>query len=137
MYKTIIIPVDLEHKGQLDKALATGADLAKHYKAELYAVGVTGTAPGRVAHNPDEYAEKLAAFAADQSIIQGIEVKPMAMTSNDPAVDVDDTIQQAATELGADLVVMASHVPGFADYIFASRAGYLASHSDLSVFVVR
>lgn len=137
MYKTIMTPVDLEHKDQLDKALATSADLAKHYKAEFYIVGVTGTAPGRVAHNPAEYAEKLAAFAADQSIIQGVEVKAKAMTSNDPAVDVDDTLQQAATEISADLVVMASHVPGFADYVFASRAGYLASHSDLSVFVVR
>ena len=39
--------------------------------------------------------------------------------------------------LGVDLVVMASHVPGFREYIFHSNAGFLASHTDLSVFVVR
>jgi len=137
MYKTIMIPVDLEHQDQLGKALATGADLAKHYKAELYVVGVTGTAPGRVAHNPAEYEQELAAFAAEQSAEQGTEFKAKAMTSNDPAVDLDDTLEQAASEINADLVVMASHIPGFADYIFAPRAGYLASHSSLSVFVVR
>ena len=35
------------------------------------------------------------------------------------------------------LIIMASHVPGFRDYVFASNSGYLASHTDLSIFVVR
>jgi nucleotide-binding universal stress UspA family protein len=61
----------------------------------------------------------------------------MAKISHDPTADVDDALEQAAEEIGADLIVMASHVPNFADFIFASRAGYLASHSHLSVFVVR
>ena len=39
--------------------------------------------------------------------------------------------------LRIDLIVMASHVPGVAEYVFASNAGYLASHADLSVLVVR
>ncbi len=137
MYKTIMIPVDLEHADQLEKALATGADLAKHYHAALHAVGVTSAAPGVVAHNPSEYADKLEAFAAKQTARHGVDFKAKAMVSHDPAVDLDETLKRAATEIGADLVVMASHVPGFFDYVFASRAGYLASHSDLSVFVVR
>ena len=63
MYKTVMIPVDLEHKDLLEKALATAADLAQHYGAELYAVGVTSAAPGVVAHNPSEYAQKLDQFS--------------------------------------------------------------------------
>ena len=137
MYKTIMVPVDLEHPDQLKKALATGADLAKHYDAELYAVGVTSSAPGALAHNPSEYAERLEAFADQQTSLHGVRLQAKAMVSNDPAVDLDDTLKKAGSEIGADLVVMASHVPGFLDYIFAPRAGYLASHSDLSVFVVR
>ena len=137
MYKTIMTPVDLEHEDQLDKALATAADLAKHYGAALYAVGVTAAAPSRIAHNPTEYAAKLDAFAQAQTTKRGVAFEPLAKVSHDPAVDIDDTLEKAAEEIGADLVVMASHVPGFADYIFASRAGYLASHSHLSVFVVR
>lgn len=137
MYKTIMIPVDLEHSDQLNKALSIGADLARHYNADLFAVGVTSGAPSAVAHNPLEYAQKLEAFAAEQTALHGIEFKAKAMESHDPAVDLDDTLQKAGSEIGADLVVMASHVPGFIDYVFASRAGYLASHSDLSVFVVR
>jgi nucleotide-binding universal stress UspA family protein len=137
MYKTIIIPVDLEHRETLDKALMVGADLAKHYGAELHLVGVTHAAPGAVAHNPKEFAEKLDAFASGQTNKHGVTFKAKAMVSHDPAVDLDQTLEQAASEIGADLVVMASHVPGFFEHIFASRAGYLASHTSLSVFVVR
>ncbi len=137
MYKSIMIPVDLEHTDTLEKALATAADLAKHYHAELHAVGVTTSAPGVVAHNPTEYTQKLEIFAADQTAKYGVDFRAKAMVSHDPAVDLDDTLKQAASEIGTDLVVMASHVPGFFDYIFASRAGYLASHTSLSVLVVR
>ena len=137
MYKTIMIPVDLEHADQLEKALSIGADLAEHYGAELVAVGVTASAPGAAAHNPAEYAAKLDAFAADQTVAHGVGFKAKAMVSHDPAVDLDATLQKAGSEIGADLVVMASHVPGFIDYIFSSRAGYLAAHADISVFVVR
>lgn len=137
MYKSIMIPVDLEHTDTLEKALATAADLAKRYHAELHAVGVTMSAPGVVAHNPTEYAQKLEAFTADQTAKYGVDFRAKAMISHDPAVDLDDTLKQAASEINADLVVMASHVPGFFDHIIASRAGYLASHTSLSVFVVR
>jgi nucleotide-binding universal stress UspA family protein len=137
MYNAIMIPVDLAHVDQLTKALKTGADLAKVYSARLVAVGVTGSAPSEVAHNPVEYAQKLAAFAADQSARLGVAVEAKAVTSHDPAVDIDDTLEKAADEIGADLVVMASHIPGMMEYVIASRAGYLASHSSRSVFVVR
>ena len=39
--------------------------------------------------------------------------------------------------LGADLVVMATHVPNLTDYIWASHGGHLASHAKASVFLVR
>lgn len=137
MYKLIMIPVDLEHPDTLEKALSVGDDLAKHYQAELYVVGVTHSAPGVVAHNPSEYAQKLQAFAADQTAKRGTEFKSKAVVSHDPAVDLDDKLMQAASDIGADLIVMASHIPGFVDYLFASKAGYLASHTSLSVFIVR
>lgn len=137
MYKAIMVPVDLEHADRLDKALTIGADLAKLYGATLHVVGVTTATPSAVAHNPAEYAQKLEQFAKEKTARRGVPFEAKAMTSHDPTVDIDSALQKAAADIGADLVVMASHVPGFVDYIFASRAGYLASHSDLSVFVVR
>lgn len=137
MYKKIIVPVDLAHTDMLDKALATAADLAKHYGAELCCVGVTAAAPSAVAHNPKEFGERLEAFAKDCGARHGVTMTARTVESHDPARDVDEALDKAVHAEGADLVVMASHVPTFADHIFASRAGWLASHTDTSVFVVR
>ena len=55
----------------------------------------------------------------------------------DPVADLDRALNRLFHELEVDLVVMASHIPGIRDYVFHSNAGFLASHTDLSVFVVR
>lgn len=137
MYHTIMVPVDLQHADKLEKALATGADLAKFYGAAIHMVGVTASEPSSVAHNPSEFARKFQAFADEQSAKRGVSFIAREITSHDPTIDLDEHLDKAADEIGADLIVMASHIPGIADYIFSSRAGFLASHTDKSVFVVR
>lgn len=137
MFKKIMIPVDLAHADKLKRALDVAADLSKHYGASAHLVGVTAPQPGAVAHNPKEFAAKLESFAAKEGKARSTAFKAKALTSHDPATDLDDTLHAASHELGADLVVMASHVPGFAEHILGSNAGYLASHSDISVMVVR
>lgn len=137
MYKNIIIPVDLAHQEGLAKALSVGADLAKHYDAKITAVSVTSSAPTSVAHNPSEFGQVLEKFADEQSQAHGVRFFAKAMTTPDPTIDIDDALNEAASELNCDLIIMGSHVPGFSEHIFASRAGYLASHSAISVLVVR
>lgn len=137
MYSTIMIPVDLKHTDQMDKALNVAADLAKLYNATAHIVGITPSAPTEIAHNPREFGEKLAAYGKERSAAVGIDFATHAEISHDIRRDLDDVLARVAKAIDADLVVMASHVPGFADHILASNAGYLASHSTLSVFVVR
>ena len=137
MYRTILVPIDLAHVDRLEKALQTAADLAKHYGAGLCYVGVTATTPGAVAHNPEEFARKLEAFGRGQGERHGCAVATRAYSSHDPAVDLDETLMKAIEEAGADLVVMASHVPGLPEHSFASNAGRLAAHATISVFVIR
>jgi nucleotide-binding universal stress UspA family protein len=138
MYKKIMVPVDLAHSKQLDKALTTAADLARHYAIPICYVGVTAAAPGAVAHDPTEFAEKLKQFETSQAQTFGLQAaSSAAFISHDPAVDLDATLLKAIQETGADLVVMASHIPGFPDYLFASNAGYIAMHAKVSVMVVR
>ncbi|MEQ9608917.1 MAG: universal stress protein [Kiloniellaceae bacterium] len=137
MYRKIMVPVDLSHREKLEKAVATAADLAKHYEVPLQMVAVTASAPGSVAHNPKEFAAKLAEYAAAEGSKYGVDIGAHAVTSPDPAIDLDDKLGREAHDIGADLIVMASHVPGFAEHLFSSNAGYLASHTDISVFVVR
>lgn len=137
MYKTIMVPVDLEHAERLDKALRTAADLARHYGATACYLAIATATPGPVAHNPAEFARKLEDFGRDQASKYGHSVTTRALISHDPAADLDHKLVEAVHETGADLVVMASHIPGIADAIWPSHGGRLASHADVSVFVVR
>ncbi|WP_432470999.1 universal stress protein [Amphritea sp. HPY] len=137
-YQKIMVPVDLVHIDHLGKALTTVADLARMYQIPVCYVGVSSALPSEIAHNPDEFANQLELFAQQQADKHGLpEVTSWAVISHDPAVDLDAKLMQTATELGADLIVMASHVPGLIEYVFSSNAGYVASHASVSVFVVR
>lgn len=137
MYKQIMAPVDLAHLDQLDKALKTAADLALHYKIPVCYVGVTASAPSKLAHNPAEYVQKLEAFANQQAQAYGHEATAKAYTSHDPTSDLDDTLLKAVDDVGADLVVMATHVPTIVDYVWPSNGGKIASHAGASVLLVR
>lgn len=138
MYQKIMVAVDLAHADRLEKALTTAADLSKHYNAPLCYVGVSAALPGPVAHNPQEFAGKMKAFGSAQAERHGLtDVTSAVYVSHDPTVDLDETLLKAVEETGADLVVMASHVPGVAEHLFASNAGYVGMHSKASVFVVR
>lgn len=138
MYSKIMVPVDLAHIDRLEKALTTAADLAKLYAIPVCYVGVSASAPSPIAHTPAEFSAKMKKFSEDQAGKYGLpETSSAAYISHDPAIDLDDTLMKAARDSGADLVVMASHVPGLAEHIFASNAGYFASYSEVSVLVVR
>lgn len=137
MYTKIMIPIDLRHIEQMGKALQVAADIGKLYSAETHIVGVGQTVPSQVARTPKEFADKLSAFASRSSEVYGIAFKPHSEISHDPSVDLDNVLARAAKTIGTDLVVMASHMPGLAEHIFPSNAGYLASHADISVLVVR
>lgn len=137
MFRKIMVPVDLSHVPSLQKALACAADLAGHFGASVTYVGVTSSAPGPQAHNPEEYDQKLGAFAAEQGRAGGVQTAHHAIVSHDPTSDLDDALLRATEETGADLVVMASHEPGVMDYFWPSHGGRLAEHAKCSVLVVR
>jgi nucleotide-binding universal stress UspA family protein len=137
MYEKIMVPVDLAHVERLVKALDVATDLAKHYRIPICYVGVTMPMPSEVAHTPEEYADKLAQFGAAQATKRGIKVETASYVSHDPAIDLDEKLLEAVKDTKSDLVVMASHVPGLPEHIFASNAGSVASHADVSVFVIR
>ncbi len=137
MYKKIMTPVDLEHVDKLEKALKTAADLSNYYKIPVCYVGITATAPSSIAHNPQEYNQKLSDFASQQAQAHGHQTEAKSYASHDPSTDLDGTLIAAIGDTDADLVVMASHVPGLVEYLWPSHGGRIASHSGASVFLVR
>lgn len=137
MFSKIMVPMDLVHADRQIAALAVAADLALHYKAQVVYAAVTAPTPGPMGHNPEEFAANLAEFAMAQSAAHGIDASGHAIVSHDPAVDLDSALLKAREEIGADLVVMASHVPGVGDYLLPSHGGRMATHAGVSVMIVR
>ncbi|AJY45456.1 universal stress protein [Martelella endophytica] len=137
MFKKIMVPVDLAHADKLQRALTAAADISKLYNAPLVYVGVTSSLPGALGHNPREYEAKLKAFAEGEMAKHGVSAEIHAVISHDPATDLNQSLARAVDEIGADLVVMATHVPNLADHFMHSHGGQLATHTRASVYLVR
>lgn len=137
MYSKIMVPIDLAHIQLIEPTLQTVADLAQHYNAEVCYVGVTANTPGSVARTPQEFTQKLEAFAQERARVHGQPVSTHTIVSPDPIADLDDDLIQAIRDVGADLVVMPTHPPKHIDVIMPSHGGKVATHTDVSVFLVR
>lgn len=139
MYKHILVPVDLEHTAEQEKALQTAANLARLHEATLCLVSVSASQPNAVSGTPEEFEVELNLFAREHGGRLGVEMDTLIMSSVDPAVELDDKLMAAIRESGTDLVVMASHKPDLSDrlHLRASNAAHIVRHSDVSVFVVR
>lgn len=137
MFEHIMIPVDLVRKDKQNKAIAVAGELAKLHGAKVHVVSVGGDLPGSLGHNPSEFGALLDGFATTLRQEYGTNVEAYPITANDPSVDTTRKLMQAIEDIGADLVVMASHQPGVMEHIFSSHGGYIAQHAKCSVFVVR
>jgi nucleotide-binding universal stress UspA family protein len=138
MYQRILVPVDLDHVDKLTKALDLAGETAKRSDAEVVYVDVVDAVPTTTARTEGEQmAERIARFASDEGKRHGIKATDMVVLRSDLHLNVGSDIVRAAEKAECDLIVMASHIPGFKDHFLSSNAGYVASHAPLSVFVVR
>jgi len=136
MHKTILVPIDIAHltegKKTVDVALSNATegskivllnvieDIPKWAAAQL----VTGTLEKSKQHAHDE----LKAIANEHDASIDVEIR-MGHTYK--------IILDVATEIKADLIVIASHRPGFKDYYLGSTAAKVVRHAKCSVHVVR
>jgi len=137
LFTHILIPVDLSQSDNLKKAVQVAADQAKLYNAKITLVSVVGGLQAKVSNSPILYEKKLAQFAEGVSDLHGLQFDSIVLDAPDPSVEVDRTVLRVVNEIGADLIVMASHQPGWAEYLVNSHGGHVASHAQVSVFVVR
>jgi nucleotide-binding universal stress UspA family protein len=137
MFKKIMVPVDLAHMGALEKSLTVAADLSRYYGAALCYVSVTTSQPNEVAPTPELYERKLEAFAREHAPDSGHEPTVRVYHSADPVADLDDILVQAVKDVGADVVVMATHLPKHLDAIMPANGSVIAKHTAASVVLVR
>ena len=137
MFSRIMVPIDLSHADRMGSALRIAADLATKYGANVTYVAVTAEAPTSVAHNPEEFETRIHEFAAAQASEHGIGTDGRSFSSTDPSADMNGRLIEAVEKTGADLVVMATHVPGLAVHLWSGHGAHVATHARVSVFLVR
>lgn len=136
MYTTIIVPVDLNHEDRvtamLDAAREVGGndarivlvnaveDIPAHFMPELPS--------GVLEETMNRSREAMNKLAEESGLNAEAEVR-----NGDPA----NTILDLSKEIGADLIIIASHKPGWQDYLIGSTAARVVRHAVCSVLVVR
>lgn len=136
MYKTVIVPVDLSHAERLLPMITAARTLAAE-DAEILLVNVIEDIPVYVQsqvpqsirdERDEEVREHLRAIARENELGENIMVRTGHAATE---------ILAAATEKKADLIVIASHKPGFGDFLIGSTAARVVRHAACTIHVVR
>jgi nucleotide-binding universal stress UspA family protein len=139
MFETILVPIDV---GQIEAggiALELARDLAKIRGGKLVLLNVVERVPGYVAAQLpaglyDKAKSDAAATLTDLARRHGLAETAEVVVREGPA---SRDILDFADEIGADMIVIASHDPGLADYLLGSVAARVVRHAHCSVLVAR
>ncbi len=139
MFKTILVPIDTAHPERVKSSLAAAGKLALAHDSKLVLLHVVEQLPGYVLTEvPDGFRDSIKERAT-------AEIKKIVAAQELPATaqvlvregHVYHTILSVARDVGADLIVIASHNPVMADYLLGSVAARVVRHAHCSVLVLR
>lgn len=138
MIKTILVPIDIAQMEAGANALELARDLANTHECKFILLNVVAPVPGYLAMIPagiHETALSDAAARLNEIVSEhGIpDISKVVVREGRPATE----ILEFAKETGADLIVIASHDPGFVDYFLGSVAARVVRHAHCSVLVAR
>lgn len=136
MYKTVIVPVDLSHVERIQPMVSAARQLSTE-DAEILLVNVIEDIPAYVKsqvpisireERDEEVRKHLKQIAKENGLGENIMVRTGHAATE---------ILAAAKEKNADLIVIASHKPGFGDFLIGSTAARVVRHAACTVHVVR
>lgn len=139
MYRSILVPVDLNEASSWAKAIPAAVSLCQCFKASLTLCTVVPD--GRLMLDAqwspigfDELLEKVRArLNSLGDTIQGAgPIRRHVETGSIYAGILD-----IASRIGADLIVLAAHRPAMKDYLLGTNAARVVRHARCSVLVVR
>ena len=136
MYNKIVVAVDITH-GELGQMLLDKARQLLDEGGEIRLLHVLDEVPSYIAAElPQDLGERrnaearveLKALSDGTSVPVKIEVRSGAASGQ---------ILQCAEDIGADLIMIASHRPGLSDYFIGSTAARVVRHAQCSVLISR
>ena len=141
MFKTILLPVDLAEESSWTKALPAALIHARGDGGSLNVLTVVPDfGEGAVgAHFPPDFIDRVVATARRdlQALCDAKVPKDVPATAIVRCGRIYHEIIDVANEIGADLIVMASHRPALRDYLIGPNAERVMRHARCSVLVVR
>ena len=139
MIETILVPIDVAETEAGAAALELVQDLARAHDGKIVLLNVVEKVQGYVASQlPKSFHEQalthaeaqLKEIAATQGLAGAAEI---VVREGHPSTE----ILEYAKEIGAGMIVVASHDPGLADYLLGSVASRVVRHAHCSVLVAR
>ncbi|NJN39573.1 MAG: universal stress protein [Gammaproteobacteria bacterium] len=141
MFKDVLLPVDREHAASWQRALPFAIAQCKTSGARLHVLTIVpGLGVGDVSSFlPAGYEQQILdkanlwmhEFTRDH-VPPGVAVQHIVGHGK-----VHREILRVAAEIGADLIVMASHRPELVDHLLGSNAAHVVQHAKCSIMVVR
>jgi len=141
MYKSILLPIDLNEKSSWEKSIPVAIDMAKTYGASVrvmtvipdYGKSIVGS------YFPADFSDKALAdtSAALEKLVGDAFPADVTVESIARHGSVYKEVLEVADSTGADLIVLASHRPARSDYLLGPNAARVVRHAKQSVFVVR
>ncbi len=142
MYKKIFVPIDLTQESSWQQALPVAVKMARESNAELAVFTVVPdllmTLVGPFL--PEDYQVNMVKETEQnlkELLAQEVPKDVTALPYVRHGKRVYRQILTAADELGADLIVLASHRPENKDYLLGPNAAQVVRHAHQSVFVIR
>jgi universal stress protein G len=142
MYKTILVPIDIEEDLLTEHALEHVEYLAKISGAKVHFFHALPDASAFVT----AYSFGIKEFE-NQAEVKAVDKLKKIMSEIDIPLDrLDYTISfgsprdevlQLADEIGADLIIIGSRRPSVKAYLLGSNAAAIVRHANISVMVVR
>ena len=141
MYKSVLIPVDLNVESSWHKALPTAMALCRAFGAELHIMTVVPEfgSPMVAQYFPVEYEKKAMELADEklQELVGESDTDGVSVQHSVASGTIYEEIINMADAVKADLIVMASHRPQLSDYLIGPNAARVVRHAGQSVLVVR
>jgi len=136
MYKNIIVPIDLD-KAENGKAMLDKVKELTDEGGKVTVVTVVEDMPGLItAELPEELIQK-AAHTGRSSLVDMVKAADLTADVQILSGRPHRVIANLADEIGADLILIASHEPGVQDYLLGSTAAGVVHHAKCSVLVAR
>jgi len=134
MYKTILVATDLSHPELCRKTLGVARRVGGS-QSRIIALYVAADIPAFVAAELPEglLQENVARARAELGALADEVGADSGVLSGHPPLK----ILEYATEIGADLIIVASHRPGLRDYFLGSTAARVVRHAECAVLVDR